>query len=175
MRIAHREHGDFGHFVALQGQAPQGKVGVRADARLGVAGVKGNEWPFKHRLTHVYPDAAIGLFVQGDDAALDFDPHFGFVSQASFFDETDKTARAIAALLDFAAVGVVDDVFEISLGRGAGAHAQDLIGPDTEVPVSQKTILLGGQMPMAAGLVKDHEIVTGSLHFGERHSHGPHY
>jgi hypothetical protein len=54
-----------------------------------------------------------------------------------------KAARAVAALLHLAAVGVVDHVFKIDVRARRGAHAQHLIGADTKVAIGQKANLLG--------------------------------
>ena len=86
-----------------------------------------------------------------------------------------KAARAVAALLDLGAVGVVDHVFEVNAGAGRGPHGQDLVGAHAEVAVAQKAVVGRGQAQAATGLVEHDKVVASPLHFGERNAHGVDY
>ena len=140
-----------------------------------MAGVERNLGQVKDGGTHVDRHAAIGLVAEGDDASVYFDPNVGAGGQPSFFDKAHKATGPIATLLHFAAIGVVDDVFKIGFGGGADAHAEDLIGTDAVMPIGQKPVLLGAEAKTAFCLIKDNKVVSCPLHFGEWHSHGPHY
>jgi hypothetical protein len=93
------------------------------------------------------------------------------VGQAAVADEAHEAARAVAALLHLAAVGVVDHVFEVDARRRRGPHRQDLVGADAEVAVRQLPVLRFAQMEQAAGFVEHDEVVAGALHLGEAHLH----
>ncbi len=75
-------------------------------------------------------------------------------------------------MLHLAAVGVVDHVLEVDACRRRGPHAEDLVGPDPEVAVSQPAVLGTGEAEAAAGLVKHDEVIARALHLGEADSHG---
>jgi hypothetical protein len=54
-------------------------------------------------------------------------------------DKADETARAIAALLDLAAIGIEDAITEIDIGLTRFFDQQNLVATDTKIPVSEKT------------------------------------
>src|SRR5690606_16767992 len=64
---------------------------------------------------HVNRDAVVILEARLDDAAHGFDADRALVGQFLFGHEAHEGARAVAALFDFAAVGVVDAVAEIDV------------------------------------------------------------
>ncbi len=66
---------------------------------------------------------------------LDADRALG--REPTLADELHEAARAVAALLDFAAVGVEDPVAEIDVGARALLHQQHLVAADAEVPVGE--------------------------------------
>ena len=48
-------------------------------------------------------------------------------------------------LLDRAAIGVVDDIFEIDAFARRGSHRKHLVGADAEMTVGQQAVVLPGQ------------------------------
>jgi hypothetical protein len=124
---------------------------------------------------HVNRDPSVGLLTQADDATVNLDPNGALMGKTPLFDIAHKAACPIAALFYFAAVGVVDHILKIGFGDWAGPNAQNLIRPDTKVTIGQKAVLLLAQVQATPCLVKDNKVVSSPLHFGERHSHGPHY
>src|SRR5204862_7996193 len=73
------------------------------------------------RNAHVDGHLAVVLQPRGDHAPGGLDPNFTLRRQSALANEDDKAARAVAALLDLAAVGVEDAVTEI------GAFARQAI------------------------------------------------
>ena len=102
-------------------------------------------------------------------------PHRVLVGQALLAHEAHKAARAIAALLDLAAIGVVDDVFKVDAVGGRRPHRQDLVGADAKVAVGQKTVVGGAQTQRPLGFVEHHKIVARALHLGKSDSHDRDY
>jgi len=79
--------------------------------------------------------------------------------------ELDEAARAVAALLDLAAVGVEDAVAEV--GAPGGLHDEDLVAADTAIPICKEAqlLFLQGEFPFRE--VENHEIVARAVHLGE--------
>jgi hypothetical protein len=86
-----------------------------------------------------------------------------------------EAARAVAALLHLAAVGVVDHVFEVQPGPGRRPHAQDLVGAHAEMAIGQEAVLGRAQAQAAPRLVEHDEVVARALHLGEADVHGADY
>jgi hypothetical protein len=59
--------------------------------------------------------------------------------------EAHEAARAVAALLDLAAVGVEDAVAEIGVVAAGLLDQQDLVAADAEMAVGDAAALLGGE------------------------------
>jgi hypothetical protein len=74
-------------------------------------------------------------------------------------------------MFDLAAVGVVNDEFEIDARLRRGTHAQDLVGTHAEVAIGQPAVLLRREVQAATGFVQDDEIVARTLHLGEANAH----
>src|SRR3546814_4477768 len=70
------------------------------------------------RGAHVDGDLFVVAFVQHQDAGGDFGAQRIAAGQALFVHEADEAARAVAAVLDFGAVGVEDAVAEVGVGMG---------------------------------------------------------
>ena len=86
--------------------------------------VEWNALRLEHRRPHVDRDAAVGADARLDDARQRLHPHHRLVGQPVLAHEAQEATRAVAALLDLAAVGVVDQVAEVDAGRrlsGEGA------------------------------------------------------
>ena len=89
--------------------------------------------------------------------------------------EAHEAPRAVAALLDLAAVGIEDAVAEIGVGAGGRLHQQDLVAADAEVAVGDEAQLVRRQRDGLAYAVDDHEVVAGAVHLGEAQPHAAHY
>ena len=81
--------------------------------------------------------------------------------------EARRAARAVAALLHLAAVGVEDAVGEVGLGPAGRFEQQQLIAADAEVPVGQCAHLRGRQADRLAHAVDDHKVIAQTVHLGE--------
>ncbi len=117
VRIAHGQHG--GHHrnrLSFKHQRPH----LPCTDSLGrcTRRIKRHLRQVKHRRTHVHPHPAVSLHTRFDDAAqgLDHDRVFGCQPLLTY--KLQKAARAVAALLDLAAVGVVDHVLKIDARPG---------------------------------------------------------
>ncbi len=97
------------------------------------------------------------------------------VGQASIADKAREATRAVAALLDLAAIGIDDAVAEINARLRRGSDDQDLISPDAEAPVGQKAELGGVEIQRPAGLVEHDKVVARALHLGETKLHAADY
>ena len=82
-----------------------------------------------------------------------------------------EAAGSIATHLGFSAVGVVVAKFEIStiLGRLGG---EESVCPDSAVAVTDRGDLLLAEGNGEVAVVDHHEVVSGSVHFGEGQAHG---
>ena len=82
-----------------------------------------------------------------------------------------EAARAVAALLHLAAVGVENAVAKIGAGQARRFNQQDLIATDAKMPVGQAPQLCRGERQAPAHAVQHDEIVARPLHLGERELH----
>ena len=89
--------------------------------------------------------------------------------QALVAHEAHEAARAVAALLDLAAVAVEDAVAEIDArARRCGSTDQHLVGADAEAAVGQAPHLRrASSVERRARRVEHDEVVAGALHLGE--------
>jgi hypothetical protein len=85
-----------------------------------IGGIKRHTGQFKYRRTHVHAHASIGLEAGLNDAAQRFNSDSVFGRQALVAHEAQKAARAVAALLDFTTIGVVDNVLKVDAGARRG-------------------------------------------------------
>ena len=135
--------------------------------RRQAAGIEGHTRQVEDGCAHVHRDAAVRLHARLDDAGQGPDPDHVLVRQALLAHKTQKAACAVAALLDLAAIGVVDHVFKINTFAGRRPHRQDLVGTHAEVAVRQKAVLARRQIEALARLVKHDKIVARTLHLGK--------
>ena len=126
----------------------------------------------KHGRTHIDGDLPVWLGVQGDDAALHLHADRGFGGEPLLKHKAHKAACAIAAVLNHAAIGVVDDVGKIHIGRGGWAHRQNLVCAHAKAPVGNETVLFAREVQRGAGFVQHHKVVACALHFGKGNKHG---
>ena len=85
--------------------------------------------------------------------------------------ELDEAARAIAAMLDLAAVAIEDAVSEIDAFDGGLFDQQQLISADAEMPVRERAHLRGAQVERLRVAVEHDEVVARAVHFGEFQFH----
>jgi len=114
---------------------------------------------------------AVLLEARHDDAGSGFHPNLGFRAQRLVVHEAHKAARAVAALLDLATVGVEDAVAEIRIGPGRAFHQQDLVATDAEMAIGDELELGRAQIHALRNRVEHHEIVAEAVHFGELKLH----
>ena len=133
--------------------------------------IKRNLRQVKHWQPHVYGDAVVRLQAELQHALHGLHPHTALRGQPPAVDKAHETARAVAAVLHLATVGVVDGVFEVDAGGGGRPHRQNLVCAHAEVAVGQKTVLLPAQAQAALGFVEHYKVVARALHFGEWNVH----
>ena len=78
-----------------------------------------------------------------------------------------EAARAVAAVFDFAAVGVVDAVGEVMRGIGRGFDDQQLIEADAAVAVGQREDFLARPVEGFMQGIQHDKVVTEAVHFAE--------
>src|ERR1022692_943920 len=106
-----------------------------------------------------------------DDAPARLDTDDALCGQSTVANKSHKAARAVAALLDLAAVGVENPIAEIDVGTVGIFHEQNLIAAHAEAAVSQTLQLRSAQVDPLRDAVKHDEIVAQALHLGEFKSH----
>src|SRR5690606_3459361 len=149
MRIAHGE--DRGvDLVPAHAQA--------LDERLAVA-----------RGPHVDAHLAVVLQAGGDRSRQRLDEDLALVGEPLGVHELDEAARAVSALLDFAAVGVEDAVAEVGLAPARALDDEQLVAADAEMPVGHARDLLRAETEGLARRIDDDEVVARALHLGEAH------
>ena len=82
-------------------------------------------------------------------------------------DVTYKASCPVAALLDFASIGIENAVIEIGIRRLWRFDLQHLITADAEVTVCQRPTLPDCKVDRSTGCIQHHEVVPQSMHFGE--------
>ncbi len=110
VRIADRQHGDADN-AAIDLERPAA-ISLR---RLQPAPIERNAFRVEYRRLHADRHLPIGLQARRNQPGQRLDADLGLVRQPFVVHETHEAARAVAALLDFAAVGVPDAVAEVGL------------------------------------------------------------
>ena len=132
MRIAHRQRADFDRAAAdLEFVGERAALGLKRNARR-----------LELRHAHVHGDAAVGFEPRHDDAGQRADADFGLLGEPLFAHETHEAARAVAALLDLAAVGIENAVVEIGARRARRLDLQNLVAADAEMAVGDAAQLV---------------------------------
>ena len=85
--------------------------------------------------------------------------------------ETHEAARAVAALLHLAAVGIEDPVVEVRALEPRPLDDQDLVAADTQVAVGEALPRRRVEGDGLAGGVDHDEVVAGAVHLGECQLH----
>ena len=127
---------------------------------------KRNRSQFKNRCAHVHPHAAIGIHRGRDHAGLGQHLYGFFLRQAVIDHIAGKATRAVAALLDLAAIGVVNHIFKIC-ALAPSAHAQDLVGAHAKAAIGQKAVVALAQTQQPLGFIQHDKIVARALHFAK--------
>ena len=117
------------------------------------------------RRAHIHGDPPIVFQVRRDQSAFGFHDDPALAGEFLVMHEPHKAARAIAALLHFAAIGVEDAIAEIGIVALRLFHQQYLVAADAEVAVGNETDLIGRQGNRLAYTVDHHEIVACAVHF----------
>ncbi len=86
-------------------------------------------------------------------------------------DETHEATRAVAALLDLAAVGVEDPIAEIDAWLPSPLNEQNLVAANAEMAVSQQAQLLLPQFDRLAHAVEHDKVVAESVHLDKCQFH----
>ena len=76
-----------------------------------------------------------------------------------------KTARAIAALLDLAAIGIKDAITKIDLRIASLLNQQNLVATDAEMPITKMAQLRRRQRNRLANAIEDNKVITQTVHF----------
>ena len=167
VRIAHRYDGNID---TAPGHRQQ--VARRAGCRLRLRRVERQRSGFAPRHAHVHGDFAAILERRLDQSAQGLDPDAALVRQTLVVHVAYEAARAVAALLDLAAVRIDDAVTKIG-GRGRRRFDdQDLVGADAEMPVGQRPPLGRRQIERLMDAIDHDEIIAEAMHLGELELHG---
>ena len=155
--------------MRLQGQAVEGVLTLctRRQARH----IKRQGFGGETGLAHVNDYLAVGHCLKGDQSGRDLGAQRVARRELLLMDEFDETARAVAAVLDLAAIGVENPVAKIRLGVRGRVDQQYLIAANAELAVSEGPGAFGGHVDGLAHPVQDHEIVAGAMHFCEVPDH----
>lgn len=146
-----------------------------ADCGFKAGGIERRLGGVETRAAHVHGDAAVLGEAWRDHAGQGLHADGVPVGEALVAHVAGEAARAVAALLDLAAVGVVDDVFEVDAVGWRRTHGEDLVGADPEVAVGEIAVLRGREAQAPLRFVEHDEIVAGTLHFGEADLHPQDY
>ncbi|MCY1542489.1 hypothetical protein D9M68_782370 [compost metagenome] len=169
VRVAHR-HGRNPCGAAVDLQAVDrihafspGRQALGAERHLG---------RFQLGRAHVHGDLAVVLQRQRDHALHHLHAHRALVGHALVADETHEAARAVAAVLDLAAVGIEDAVAEVDIAARRFLDHQHLVGAHAEMPAGERAPLCGCQVDLLVDAVEHDKVVAGAMHLGELEFHG---
>ena len=114
----------------------------------------------KARHAHVDGDLAVGFEPRHDEAARGLDANLALVREPVIAHEHDEAARAVAALLDLAAVGVEDPVAEIGVVAARGSTTSTWSQPTPKRRSASARICAGVSVERRARRVDDDEVVA---------------
>jgi hypothetical protein len=86
-------------------------------------------------------------------------------------DKLNEAARTVAAVFDFAAVGIENPVAEVCLRMRRMFDQQYLIAANTELAVGEGACARCSHFNGLAHPIQDHKIITGAVHFCEVPNH----
>ncbi len=168
VRIAHR-HRRNPDLPAVDIQRPHAILTLGPG--LQAAGVKRDLQRIQDGRAHVDRDAAVGFQRRLDHTLHGFNLDRAFRGQAFVGNEFDEGACAIAALLDFATIRVIDAVAKIDAGCLRSFDHQYLVGADAETAIGQQLPLRGREIDVLVDRVDHDKIVAGAVHFREFEFH----
>ena len=119
------------------------------------------------RFAHVYCYEAVFRQLGDDDAACGFNSDFLFPAQSFIGHETGETACAVAALFDFATVGVENPITEVGLLGRRPFYQQELVEAYAGMAVGPGGNRCRSGVERAADAVDNDKVVTQAVHFGE--------
>ena len=156
-------HADDAHFQRLARGAD------RLVEALGLGGGEGGEVRLAHIDAVLFAAVAVRADVgDGDAAAFDGDAQRAVERvQAVVAQVFAEAARAVAAVFDFAAVGVVDAVGVIVRGIRRGFDDEQLVKADAAVAVGQRADARARPVEGLLQGIQDDEVVTEAVHFAE--------
>ena len=120
------------------------------------------------RRAHVDGHLAIVLEPRSDDPAGRLDANLTLVREPPVAHEPDEAARAVAALLDLAAVGVEDPVAKVDVGARRPLDDEHLVAAHAKAAVGERADLARGEGERLDGRVDDDEVVAEPVHLRER-------
>ena len=85
--------------------------------------------------------------------------------------KADKTARAVATVLDLAAVRIENPITKIRLGVAGRVNQQDLVAADAKLAVRNRASQLGRDVNRLSDAIDHDKVVAGAMHFGEGQFH----
>ena len=161
MRVAHVHHAETHRFAAdLRGV-------FQSVVRFAFLRQKRDFRRPQTRPAHVHRHQTVVFQLRYDNALRRFHTDFPLAGQTTVGNKTGKAARAVAALLHFAAVGIENAVAEIGIGRRGFFHQQKLVETDTRVPVRPRGNRRGGRIEGLRNAVDHDKVVAQAVHFGE--------
>src|SRR2546430_11225701 len=171
VRIAHGKHRDLHRAAGYFQRPPQGGIGGNFSDRYNSRVIEGHAFGLEYWRAHIDAHLPVGLQAQSDQAGKGLDAYLLLGRQSLFVNEANETPRAIAALLDFASIGVPDAVAEVDVLALRFFHEQHLIAADAEMPVREPFRELWLHLDVPADAVDHDEIVADAMHLGEFESH----
>src|SRR5688572_6040646 len=163
--IAHRHRADL-DFSSCDGE--------RIDVRLR-GSVERQRLRLEIRSAHVHGDQVGVVHARADQPRRAVEQQLvaavrGF--RAAPMEERGEAARAVAALLDLAAVGVEDAVVDLRALAARRLEDERLIETNPGMTRGQRTPLLGGRQAAVARRIEHDEIVAEAVHLRELELHG---
>ena len=90
-----------------------------------------------------------------------------FAGKAFVADIAGKTARTVAALLNFTAFSIVDTLAKIAVGLGGDFHRQNLVATNPKMPVGNFTNMVRLELKALGDEIDNDKIITQAMHFGK--------
>src|SRR5690606_16832151 len=135
MRIAHGQRREP-ELAAPRGRFPPERLVALAPGRE-PGRVEGDLRRLEAGPPHVHGDPAVGRERQAQHPAQGLYADRVAGRQALVPHEAQETARAIAAMLDLAAVGIEDPVAEVDIGPARTLDEQQLVRADAEMAIGE--------------------------------------
>ena len=124
------------------------------------------------RDAHVNRDDAVAHRAGRDQSRRAVHDDFAGPGAPRAAQQLSDAARAVATLLDLAAIGVVDAIENLCAGATRRCQHQRLIEADAGMPIRQCTQLRCVRDRALVRRIEDDEVVAEAMHFREVQSHG---